>query len=233
MLRSIALVILATSLLMSLMLFLSTACMPPPTYVELSPTATRGVRIPPAIYKNKIAFKSDRDGGEAIYIMNPDGSGQARLEDESLYYEALKLKPFSPDRSQMAFVRFLDGNYDIFVRDIRGNWTRQLVTGPAADYQPAWSPDGAHIAYVSEAEGVASIWVTDATGEESLRLTNPLQWKDKHPSWSSDGVHIVFWSDREGLMQIWLMDADGSNQRNVSQSQANDWDPVWIKPSLL
>lgn len=215
------------SLLMGLMLLLSTACMPP--QVQPPPTATRGTRIPLANYKNKIAFKSDRDGGEAIYIMNPDGSGQARLEDESLYYEALKLESFSPDRSQTAFVRLLDGNYDIFVRDTRGSWTRQLVTGLAADYQPAWSPDGAHIAYVSEAEGAASIWVTDAAGEESQKLTNPLQWKDKHPSWSPDGTRIAFWSDREGRMQIWLMDANGANQTNISRSQANDWDPVWIK----
>ncbi|MEA3459873.1 MAG: hypothetical protein U9R11_04270 [Chloroflexota bacterium] len=222
-------IVLLVPLLMGLMLFLSVACAPSRMQVQLSPTAVEETRSPPARYRGRIAFKSDRDGEEAIYVMNSDGSGQTGLEDESVYYDALKYEPFSPDRSQVVFVRLFQGNYDIFVRNVRGNWIRQLTTGSYAEHEPAWSPDGALVAYVSESEGTASIWVTDAAGEESRRLTNPSQRKDRHPSWSPDSDRIAFCSDRGGHMEIWLMDAEGSNQRNISRSKANDWDPVWIK----
>lgn len=49
---------------------------------------------------NDIAFSSDRDGNDEIYVMNADGSGQARLTDNS----AVDISPtWSPDGAQNAF----------------------------------------------------------------------------------------------------------------------------------
>jgi TolB protein len=99
-----------------------------------------------------------------------------------------------------------------------------------ADYDPAWSPDGAHIAYVAQQDLNDEIWVINRDTRDKERLTkNTWEW-DKHPSWSPDGSQIVFWSNREtGRRQIWIMNADGSAQRRLLASDFNDWDPVWIK----
>jgi Tol biopolymer transport system component len=63
------------------------------------------------------------------------------------------------------------------------------------------------------------------------RLTkNDWEW-DKHPTFSPDGATIAFWSNREtGRAQIWAMNQDGSSQRNISNNEWNDWDPVYIVP---
>ncbi len=182
----------------------------------------------PPQHGNKIAFKSDRDGGETLYIMNPDGTDQRRLDDESLYRQEAEREWVSPD-----------GRYSLTVMDNRGNWDIYLddgqnppafiTTNDADDYDPAWSPAGDRIAFVSSRMGGADIWLMDPTGRNEVQLTHG-EGMNKHPTWSPDGNQIAFWSDRQdGRRQIWVMNADGSNLHNISNNAYNDWDPVWIK----
>ncbi len=66
-------------------------------------------------------------------------------------------------------------------------------------------------------------------GQDLRQLTqNRWEW-DKHPTWSPDGSQIAFFSNRSGRRQIWVMNADGTSQRNISNNDYEDWDPVWIK----
>ena len=97
-------------------------------------------------------------------------------------------------------------------------------------YDPAWSPRGDRIAFVSTHTGNDEIYTIDPEGEGQAQLTyNQWEW-DKHPSWSPDGTQIVFYSNRDtGRRQIWIMNADGSNQRNLSQNEFEEWDPVWVR----
>ncbi|HDN81086.1 MAG TPA: hypothetical protein ENG33_11540, partial [Chloroflexi bacterium] len=204
---------------------------PAPPTLSPSPQATRASLEQ---FAGKIAFKSDRDGKEAIYVMNPDGSGQTKLEDEALYHKALAREALSPDRTRAAFVRYYRDNQEIFVRHLQSMWTWRLTQNPGPDYEPAWSPDGLYLAYVSQVKFNDEIKVSRFDGGEERLLTSDLQFTDRHPSWSPDGKRIVFWSDREGgRRQIWVMDSEGSNLRNISNSPYNDWDPVWIKPLPL
>ncbi len=193
--------------------------------------------MPSSDYQNKILFLSDRDGRKALYLMNPDGSNQLNVDRDPLahyyYEETLKLETYSPDRQFIAFVRREKDDYQIWMQRLSDGYT-WFVAGATegADYSPAWSPDGAHIAWVSQQHLNDEIYVVDLQAEKperTQRLTfNRFEW-DKHPSWSPDGSQIVFWSNRDGLKQIWLMDANGKNQHNISRSSANDWDPVWVK----
>jgi len=38
---------------------------------------------------------------------------------------------------------------------------------------------------------------------------------------------LAFVSYRDGNAEIYVMNADGSGQTNLTNSQANDWDPAW------
>ena len=80
------------------------------------------------------------------------------------------------------------------------------------------------------ASGGDEIYTIRPDASELTRLTfNDWEW-DKHPSWSPDGTKIAFWSNRDtARRQIWVMNADGSGQRNLSNSDYNDWDPVWVR----
>jgi len=54
--------------------------------------------------------------------------------------------------------------------------------------------------------------------------------EDHAPAWSADGKKIVFTSNRDGNKEIYVMDADGKNQKNLTNSAADDsyadWQPI-------
>jgi hypothetical protein len=201
----------------------------------LTPRPTLEPTKPPPItsYKNRIVFKSDREGGEALYVMNPDGSDQRKLDDKSVYDKAFALEAMSPDRKWRLEVRDVHGNVDIWRIDVAGNPPDYQITSNAAiDQEPVWSPmDQNRIAFVSDRMGSTDIWTQNVSGplDENQLTDNPDY--DKHPSWSPDGTQIVYWAVHQGgPRQIWVMNAaDGSNKRNVSNNTYNDWDPIWIK----
>ncbi|GAC1609634.1 MAG: hypothetical protein NVS3B3_16570 [Aquirhabdus sp.] len=83
-----------------------------------------------------------------------------------------------------------------------------------AETEPAWSPDGRQIAYVSTNNGVSDIWVIQADGSYSVKLTTNGA-NNTQPAWSPDGRKLVFVSDKGGSKDIWLMNANGSNQTSI------------------
>jgi Tol biopolymer transport system component len=87
----------------------------------------------------KIAFTSSDD----IYLVNADGSGQARLTDSA----ASDLGPsFSPNGSRIAFASDRAGPYEIYVMNADGSGETRLTHNSASDAEPAFSPDGRRIA---------------------------------------------------------------------------------------
>jgi Tol biopolymer transport system component len=212
---------------------------PPPPLPELKllplPTPRPVQVLPREWYVGKILFKSDRDGAEAIYAVNPDGSGLQPITDPNVgyyYAEALQRDITSPDGRYRLYVRQVGGDFQIWQQDSVTGAIAYVTGGtPGADYDPAWAPDTRWVAYVSQVDGNDEIHLFDRLTGTDTRLThNSWEW-DKHPSFSPDGSQIVFWSNREGgWKHIWLMSASGANQHNISGwGTYNDWDPVWIK----
>jgi TolB protein len=204
---------------------------------SLLPTATPEPTPPPlSSFKGQIAFWTDREGVQQLYLMNPDGTNQrpANLSrwGRSEFEQLRKQEMISPDGRWQLYVAAGNNRIaQIWIMEIAipAN-NRQLTSLDGVCYDAVWSPDGYHIAFVSEHTGSDDIWVIGADGQGLRQLTrNSWEW-EKHPSWSPDGWYIVYWSNIDtGRQQIWIMNADGTNQRNLSNSPGNDWDPIWIK----
>ena len=68
---------------------------------------------------------------------------------------------------------------------------KDLASVRGAAKQPKWSPDGKHIAFVSQREGHSLVSIYDFDGN-SIRYLAPSVDKDSMPRWSPDGKWIVF-----------------------------------------
>ena len=121
-----------------------------------------------------------------------------------------------------------DGNIEIYVMYADGSNQVNLTNNTAFDSEPAWSPDGSKIAFVSvvsERDGNIEIYVMDADGSNQVNLTNNVA-SDDNIAWSPDGSKIAFLSSRDGNGEIYVMEADGSNQVRLTNT-ANNFNPVW------
>ena len=111
-----------------------------------------------------------------------------------------------------------------------GDWvvgaTRRLTTDSADDYQPAWSPDGQHIAFVYRRDGNREIYVMGSDGTNRRRLTTHSE-SDVVPAWSPDGQHIAFASNRDGNSEIYVMGSDGTNLRRLTNHEGGAGRPAW------
>ena len=105
-----------------------------------------------------------------------------------------------PRDAALVFVSTRDGDYAIYGVDAGGAHEWRLTkekgdpstpTGLFFELQPAWSPDGRSIAFVSRRAGHAHIYLVSADGTGSRRLTSGAA-DDTRPSWSPDGREIAF-----------------------------------------
>jgi Tol biopolymer transport system component len=87
---------------------------------------------------------------------------------------------------------------NIYMLDVRTRIQRNISGSPNDDYQPAWSPDGRHVAFISNRDGAYRVYVTDAAGRNEHLLTprNPEDRYDfvsyRGPHWSPDGDWVIF-----------------------------------------
>jgi len=102
----------------------------------------------------------------------------------------------------------------------------QITFEPSYESQPAWSPDGSKIAFVSDRDGNKEIYVMDANGSGQQRLTYN-SCDDIEPDWSPDGSKIVFSSNNSGNYDVWIMDVDGNNPARLTWEGYDEMAPAW------
>jgi serine/threonine protein kinase/Tol biopolymer transport system component len=136
------------------------------------------------------------------------------------------LLPPPTSGARLAFASNRDGDYEIFVIEVDGSNLLQLTDNNAADFDPAWSPDGSQIVFASATDGDAEIKIMNADGSNPQPITaNGAD--DTDPAWSPDGELIAFSSDRDGDFEIYVMRPDGSDERQLTFNSVNDYTPSW------
>ncbi len=129
----------------------------------------------------------------------------------------------SPDGSRMAYASDLGGVVGIYVSSAGGGpGTRLTSAGKATD--PAWSPTGEFIAFVSRETDICIIR-PDGTGFRQLTGGRGINMR---PSFSPDGRMIVFSSTRNGRSQLFVMAANGDSQQPLMpEYQPSQEQPYW------
>ena len=146
-----------------------------------------------------IAYLSDADGEDALYVTAQDGSGEPRrvaaVEGGYLYRPV-----WSPDNERIALS---DQRGRVYVVEVAGGAVTRVADDPVGevgDY--TWSPRGGHLAYsLGEASGFRSIWVWSRGDGESRRVTSEL-FNEFSPAWGVEGDYLYFVADRQFAPQV-------------------------------
>ncbi|MBN1466177.1 CHAT domain-containing protein [candidate division KSB1 bacterium] len=142
----------------------------------------------------------------------------------------------SPDGEWLAFVSKRSGNYDIWLRNMRTGFERQMTTHRADDFYPVWDVKQRYLIYVSQSSDAHGdlfrLNLRSVRGEliakgEPERLTFYLGF-DGYPTMSAFDEHIAWVSDRTGRPEIWLQTKKRLDIRQLTHGGATHpaWSPV-------
>ena len=111
-----------------------------------------------------------------------------------------------------------------------GSATRLTFSNGSSD--PAYSPDGSRIAFISaKPGGTRQVWVMNADGSNPRQITNTNTTKQE-PTWSPDGTKIAYVANSFDLdgqtdFEIWTINADGTGRRQLTSNSFKDEQPAW------
>ncbi len=198
---------------------------PIPTATEVTPDSL------PDEFRNLVFFKTNRGSGEETWFYAPASGESGKITRDWVYPLAQKQLALSPDVNHAVIVKRDSNNIaQLFIRSFEYGSEKQITNFGRDSYDPAWSPKGDWIAFVSTNSGNDEIYRISPDGSVVEQLTsNQWEW-DKHPTWSPDGQQIVFFSNRDsGRRQLWTMNADGSNPQPFLISAYEDYYPIWAR----
>src|SRR5512133_317506 len=122
----------------------------------------------------------------------------------------------------VAFESHRDGNAEIYLMNYSPNGAEltNLTQDPAEDTQPAWSPDGEWLAFLSNRTGKNEVFVETVAGSRVTQLTSDAQIDWQGPlNWSEDGKSISLLGERAGSSWLYLVPIDGSQPRSIARTR--------------
>lgn len=163
---------------------------------------------------------------EGISAIASDGGEEQRVLPNFSFTNNIA---WSPDGREIAFPVAQDpaslNNADLYVAPFPPPAptadldARPLAEDSGTNVQPAWSPDGDKIAFVSTRTGNREIYVIDLNTQQTRQLTShPAD--DTRPAWSANGEWIAFFSGRDGRdrfrSHLYVIPAEGGRVRRLT-----------------
>ena len=171
------------------------------------------------IYKMDAASKKPEKVN--VTLASDNVYARSEIKDGSKYITSASL---SPKGERMV----VTARGEVFNIPVDKGVTKNITRTPGAHERDAqWSPDGKHIAYISDATGETELYLQDSEGGEPIQLTKNNDTYIRTFQWSPDSKKIVY-TDRKN--RINLLDVSNKQLTNISQSLLGEARNVSFSP---
>ena len=179
-----------------------------------------------------LAATTDKSENENWDVLKPPFAlNSVDIETSETTWSSLDI---SPDGKFMVF----DMLGDLYKVPLSGGDATSLTQDFAWNIHPAISPDGKHVAFISDRGGLSNVWVMDIDGSNLRQVTTEKKNIIHSPKWSPDGQYIVA---TKGIMssrsipagEIWMYHIAGGDGLQIkarehgNADQQNIADPVF------
>ncbi|MGE3765732.1 MAG: hypothetical protein AB7L94_25955 [Kofleriaceae bacterium] len=167
--------------------------------------------------RDGLAWVSDRDGNEEVYVM--DGDEPRRISNSP----GRDLHPYwSPDGKALLYNTQDRGSFDVVRVELATGATERLTTSPEDDTCARYSPDGKRIVLLrNDARMDDVVEIVDGVARD---VTMTPAVRDGWPTWSPDGAWIYYASMADGAFSIYRVSAAGGSPERLTTAAPGEED---------
>jgi len=188
-------------------------------------------------------FSRGLGSGSELYFTQNNGRDAKVLYSDPFNY--ISYARFSPDASQIAFIKIPDSQTpftvgELWVMDVDGSEPHKLADADAGHgYAANWSPDGTRIAFVKRENAedesanqssdslISNIYLVNVAGGELTQVTHFRNGRVETPHWSPAGNTLAFTTVLNGRMEVQIADIDSGQIRSLMTESTCC--PAWMR----
>jgi len=187
-----------------------------------------------------IIYSAQTDSGSNVFWQ---GFNPLRLKSERVFFsEGTSSSATWGNNGNIYLAKYMgDRNTDLIEYTIVSGGTghslemsRKLTKHMAIETEPALSPDGKTLAYISDRTGTPQVYLLNLATKKTTRLTKKGNYNSS-PSWSPDGTMIAYNGVRNSKSVIFrvLVDDPLGFETQVSPKGMQAESPVWSSDGSL
>lgn len=163
-------------------------------------------------------------GGQSFVVAEADLRLAAHRVADQIYEKLTGDKGVFSTR--IAYVTKAGNRYNLWVADADGENAQSALASPEPIISPAWSANGAQLAYVSFESRKPVVYVHEVASGRRRLIAN-FRGSNSAPAWSPDGSMLAVTLTRDGGSQLYTIAASGGEPRRLTQSSSIDTEPVF------